>query len=120
MCASTLHALWDRVNVVPRKRKELAPPKDSETAVLTVHPRVLEIFEKYGDPLEEMAKMAKFLDGDTFSDDAISTRARLLSELARYGYAQFKGRDADASAAQAQKVEINIVGINPPKTVENG
>ena len=117
MCDTHPHALWCRVNVMPRKRKELAPPKDSGDGQLVVHPKVQEIFEKYGDPLEEMAKMAKALDGDTFSDDAISTRARLLSELARYGYAQFKGKDADAANAQAQKVEINILGVDLPKVV---
>jgi hypothetical protein len=106
---------------MPRKRKELAPKSsEGDTAVLTVHPRVQEVFEKYGDPIEEMAKMAKELAGDRFSDDAISTRARLLTELARYGYAQFKGRDADASATAAQKVEINIVGLAPPKVVDAG
>lgn len=106
---------------MPRKRKDLAPPpKDSEGNPLVVDPRIKLIFEKYGDPLEGMAQMADELKGDRFSDDAISTRARLLAELAKYGYAQFKGRDADGAQAQAQKVEINITGIPLPKVVPNG
>ena len=106
---------------MPRKRKELAPvPKDSGDGTLTVDPRIKAIFEKYGDPLEKMAKMAEELEGNIYSEDALSTRARLLSELARYGYAQFKGKDADASAAQAQKVEINIMGVDLPKVITAG
>lgn len=107
---------------MPRKRKELAPPEklgplgpsgtNGTNGTLVVHPKVLAIYEQYGDPLEEMAKMAKSLDGNIFSEDSLATRARLLSELARYGYSQFKGRDAESNA-QAQKVEINIVGIEP-------
>ena len=93
---------------MPRARK-LPPPLPEKVGDLAVHPRVTQVFEKYGDPLEKMAQMAQELE-DSFAEDALSTRARLLSELAAYGYAKFKGRDAD-NHQQAQKVEINIVGL---------
>lgn len=114
MWDSIPHTLWSTLNVMPRKRKELAPLEEKATS-LAVDPRIEQIFTKYGDPLEAMARMANELDGDTFSDDAVSTRARLLTELARYRYAQFKTKDSDANLAQGQKVEITLVGINPPK-----
>ena len=102
---------------MPRKRKELAPPAPPtpETTALVIDPRIAQIFEKYGDPLEAMARMADELEGNIYSDDALSTRARLLTELAKYKYAQFKTKDSDSAMQQGQKVEITLVGIDPPK-----